>query len=326
MPSWIWTNAAIGRYYVNSGKAHEARRLADKFLSAQLKCGAWIVRFDFVGRDRHLRRTVAPNDSAYIAANCLLRVFRECGDDKYLDSSQRCAAWIMEYGCCHDLVYPGYDYDRGVWDTSGNIVDTGFTADLFCSLYDITHQDKYCAFADRFITAYLKAFYKGGGVFAPALDRNGNHIGTGVFARGQAWALEGLIAYYRMTHDARIEGIIDDTVGYLLQHQRPNGAWHHVIRPGVLQWFSADDCKGTPVIAAAIDAWAVSKDSRSGEIRKAVAAAVQWCKVHTATEGDGRGGIFSWSPEGGIEPNASVAFVYANCYLGELLRRRKELL
>jgi hypothetical protein len=326
-PSWIWTNAAIGRYYFRRGRISELCELADNFLQLQLSSGGWVVRYDLKGKEGMLSQTVAPNDSAYICANTLLPAFLASGDEKYLFNSTRCADWIMKFAHKDFLIHIGYELENKRWDTSANIVDIGFTVDLFIKLYQINGDSRYFEFAEKFIKIYLQTFYKGGGYFSTAIDGSGNHRGTSVFTRGHAWALEGLIPFYNLTGDPKIKEIIDDVVLFMLKLQGANGSWLHNFRPGLLQLLSGDDCKGTPVLANALLRWAGCNTDLTRSIEDAVNKAIAWCVRNTATCGTGAGGIFSWNPEGAFAGKrmTAAACIYSNCYLLEIVKDAKEL-
>jgi len=326
-PSWIWTNAAIGRYYSRHVGSSELCILADSFLSVQLVDGGWIVRYDLKGPEGRLSQTVAPNDSAYICANTLLPAFISSGDIKYLHSAKRCAEWIMQHAQQDFLVYIGYELESRRWDKEANIVDVGFTADLFVKMYQVTGEGRYLDFAGKFLESYLETFYRGDGFFSAAVDGRKKHRGTGLFTRGHAWALEGLIPYYVVTKNTSIKKVIDDVVELLLKIQSHDGSWLHVYRPGLLQLLSGPDCKGTPVIAHALLRWAGCNKELGSCIENAVKRSVTWCMRHTATSGRGMGGIFSWNPEGAFagKSQTSAACVYSNCYLREIVADARNL-
>ncbi|ACL03029.1 hypothetical protein Dalk_1328 [Desulfatibacillum aliphaticivorans] len=326
-PSWIWTNAAIGRFTFNNGNHDQLLRLARNFIECQLATGGWVVRYDFKGRYGRLSQTVAPNDSAYICTNTLLPAYKVSKDEVFLNAACRCADWIMKEGHQGHLVHIGYEQENKCWDVSANIVDIGFTVALFVGLYKLTGEKRYKAFARSFIHVYLEKFYIGDGRFATAIDSEHNHRGTGFFTRGHAWALEGLIPYYDLTGDSNVADIIEDVVRFLIDIQNPNGSWLHLYRPGIFKLLSGDDSKGTPVIANALVRWSAYSGSLVNDIERAANRAVQWCVNQTATQGPGRGGIFSWSPEGAFagKTRVAVACVYSNCYLLEMVKHSKIL-
>ena len=70
----------------------------------------------------------------------------------------------------------------------------------------------------------------------------------GMFGRGQAWALEGLLPYYEVTKDARTAGAIETAVRTLLDNVTPDGAWPYNLSRKLM----GIDCKATPVIASAL--------------------------------------------------------------------------
>lgn len=318
LPSWIWTNAATVRAYCLVGKLEEAKALAEKLAARQQVCGGWIVRNDY--DKQGAIPMLAPNDSAYIANNAFLTLYKEMQDEQYLNIARRCADWIIETARPDGMVYVGYNMRDQKWNKNCVIVDVGFTGGLFSRLVEFTHEEKYLAFLKRFIERYIELFYlpqKHG--FCTSIDKN-DRLQGGMFGRGQAWALEGLIPAYKILKDKRIKLVIDDTIENLLRVQYSDGAWAYNLTKPLM----GNDCKSISVIAKDMMHWyEVTKDER---IRKSAEKALEWCRKHTVTESEAKGGIFSFCMEGAIVQNlyTSCAFVYASAYaieLQEMLRR-----
>lgn len=313
LPSWIWTNAALIRMYCRTGQIEKAKELADFVIEKQQVCGGWIVRNDY--DENGTVPVLAPNDSAYTANNGCLEVYLTTKEEKYLNSAKRCADWIIRTAKKDGMVYVGYDMKHECWQKGHNIVDVGFTAGLFSRIYEITGEISYKNFLKAFVETYIKLFYipekKG---FATSLDANDQQLG-GMFGRGQAWALEGLIPAYRVLKDAKIKQVIDDTVSTVLNAQSNDGGWaYNISRP-----FMGVDCKATPVLACSLLEW--EKYAKNASIlREAAVNAIKWTIKHTASDGKKVGGIFSYTVEGAIVHHmyTNTAFVYASAYAIEL--------
>lgn len=317
LPSWIWTNAAIVRMYCEVGDLKSGQSIAEQLLHLQKDCGGWIVRNDYTSTD--VIPVLAPNDSSYIANHAMLSIYKATGEEQYLESACRCADWIISSARPDGMVPVGYDMRRNVWQKH-NIVDTGFTAALFARLYELTKEPKYYDFLRRFAVRYIELFYifdkKG---FATSLNSNDQQLG-GMFARGQAWALEGLIPAYNVLQVESIRKVIADTISMLLRLQRADGGWaYNLTRP-----LMGEDCKGIAVIAKALMDW----DSvyPSDVLKNAAGRALEWCRRHTAKDGEARGGIFSYSMEGAVVHHlyTSTAFVYASAYAIEVENKLKQ--
>ena len=136
LPSWIWTNAALVRMYCKCGDINQAINIADRLITLQRPEGSWIVRFDYDSYG--VKPICAPNDSAYIANNALLELFLITNNKKYLDAAELCGRWIIKTARPDGLVYVGYNLNDYGWQKQYNIVDIGFTAALFCRLYQLT--------------------------------------------------------------------------------------------------------------------------------------------------------------------------------------------
>ena len=315
LPSWIWTNAALVRYYCLHNKIDDAIELGDLLLKLQDVSGGWIVRNDY--SDNGVIPQLAPNDSCYIALNCCLSLYEKTENKKYLASAIKCANWCISTADDSGIVYLSYNTMSKSWIKNSNIVDIGFTAGLFAKLYEITNDKKYYDFLKKFINAYIKLFYiEDKKCFCTSVVNNKQY--GGCFARGQAWALEGLIPAYVVLKDSRVKEIINNTIDTLLKTQNKSGGWpYNLSRP-----LMGEDCKGIPVIAKNILVW--NKIERKETYELSAKRAIKWCIKHTKIndENDGSfGGIYSYDVEGAIVRNlySSTAFVYSNAYALETL-------
>lgn len=314
LESWIWTNAAIVRMYVGQGRLNEGLKIGKILLSLQQQCGGWIVRNDYDSQGAI--PMIAPNDSAYIANNAILSLYQATGDRRFLASARHCADWIMAT-CREDgMVYTGYNTRDNRWDKNHIIVDVGFTGGLFANLYRITNNAEYKIFLEKFIKRYIELFYlsKFHG-FATSINKEDCPQG-GMFARGQAWALEGLIPAYQVLGDESIKDIIGSTIENLLHEQNKDGSWPYNLTRKLM----GNDCKGVPVIARSLMDWyKINNDRR---LLTAVSNAIDWCRKHTYNSGEATGGIFSFCTEGAVVKDlyTSCAFVYASAYAIEAVK------
>lgn len=312
LPSWIWTNAAIVRMNCSYGDLEVARRITDILVSKQQPEGGWIVRFDY--DDQGAVPIWAPNDSAYVANNACIEMYLATKEKKYLDAAELCARWIITTARSDGMVYVGYNMREGKWQTKHNIVDVGFTAGLFSRLFQITGKQDYRSFLDRFVSKYIELFYIPGKGFATSLDDHDQIMG-GMFGRGQAWALEGLIPYYALTRDEKTEEVINNTISTLLNSQSKDGGWPYNLTRKLM----GIDCKATSIIAVSLLKWYEIQPNRM-DCLSAAKKALGWCEKNTANSGASEGGIFSYCTEGAIVHNmyTSTAFTYSCAYAIEL--------
>ncbi len=312
LPSWIWTNAAIVRWYCTDGEIEKAKALGDRLIALQQECGGWIVRNDY-GKDG-VSPQLAPNDSCYIALSCCMELYKATGKDKYLHSAEQCAAWVMKTAREDGLVWFAFDTRKQEWVKNRNIVDTGFTAGLFARLYEVTGKKEYRAFLIRFIKKYIEVFYiPTEKCFSTAIDGNNKQYG-GAFGRGQGWALEGLIPAYRILKDESIRTVIKNTIETLLRSQTSNGGWSY----NLLKPLMGEDCKAVPVIARCLLEWnEIEQDER---LLISAKKALDWCVKHTAADSKAEGGIFSYTVEGAIVHHmyTNTAFTYGSSYALEV--------
>lgn len=314
LPSWLWTNAATVRLYCKKGEIEKAIELGEILKSKQLDCGGWIVRNDY--NVKGPIPVLAPNDSAYVANNAFIQLYKATQNEEYLNVAIKCADWIMDTAREDGLVWTGYDFKNKKWLKDYTIVDTGFTAALFANLVDITNKPKYKLFLEKFTDQFINLFYdESQKAFCTSLSSKNKQLG-GLFARGQAWALEGLIPTYKVLKTKRIESVIDDTILSILQKQSKDGGWsYNFSKP-----FLGQDCKGVAVIAKSLMDWNEIKPN--DQIINSSKKAIQWCANHTANKGEAQGGIFSFCMEGAVVHNfyTSTAFVYTSAYAIELYK------
>lgn len=316
-PSWIWTNATVVRLYCENGEVEKAIELGKRLADYQLDCGGWIVRNDYDAKGAI--PMLAPNDSAYVANNAFISLYNVTKELRYFNIARHCADWIIETARPDGLVYTGYNMRDKKWAKNNIIVDIGFTGGLFSKLVDLTGDEKYRYFLERFVMRYIELFYiseKNG--FCTSIGSN-DHRQGGMFARGQAWALEGLIPAYHILKSDFIKEIIEATIGNLIKQQCKNGGWPYNLTRKLM----GEDCKAVSVIAKDMMDWyAVTKNER---IKESADKALEWCRKHTAIEGEAKGGIFSYCVEGAIVKDiyTSCAFVYASAYAIELEKQLK---
>ena len=313
LPSWIWTNAAIVRF-LTSIDLKRAMKIGQKLLDLQLEEGGWFVRFDY--SESGAIPVLAPNDSAYIANHAMLQLYAATEDVKWLNSAEKCADWIIASARQDAMVWTGYNLEKNIWDKDKIIVDVGFTLGFFVKLYEQTQKTEYRNFAERFARTFIKLFYNPREqLFATSLDKYDRQQG-GYFARGQAWALEGLMPFFKLTQDLQVRRVIEAVAERLVQLQKPAGGWsYNFSKP-----FLGVDCKGTPVLAKALcdyNSLGIHKVPKS-----CVEKALQWCLKNTSSLGESKGGIFRYSMEGAIVHSlySETALVYSSIYALEVLK------
>lgn len=312
LPSWVWTNAALVRLYCGLDQVDHAKKIGDILLSQQLDCGGWVVRNDYTSRGAI--PVLAPNDSAYIANNCFVELYRKTKDSKYVKAAKNCADWIIDTAREDGLVWTGFDMETNTWLKEYVIVDTGFTAGLFANLYAISKEERYLSFLKKFTSRFIALFFDADkNNFSTSLNSDNKRHG-GVFGRGQAWALEGLIPAYKVlkSHDLKI--VIESVISYLIKKQHHDGGWAYNFSKPLL----GDDCKGIPVIAKNIMDW--HKIYPKSVYEASAKKGLLWSVNHTYNSGIATGGIFSFCMEGAVVHNfyTETAFVYSSAYALEL--------
>jgi len=220
------------------------------------------------------------------------------------------------------MVLTGYNMRDKVWSRQNIIVDVGFTAALFAklALLDTINQEKYRNFLNKFALRYIELFYSyEDHAFSTSIDKNDRQQG-GHFARGQAWALEGLIPAYRVCKDQHLRDVIQSTIDMLIKEQNKDGSWPYNLAHRLM----GNDCKGVSVIAKSMTEW--YKEEPNERMKCCAVKAYKWCVAHTSAEGEAKGGIFSFCTEGAIVQDlySTCAFAYSSAYAIELVKMLKD--
>lgn len=329
--SWIWGSGIVIRALLarwrdtgNENLRDHAEMSGKKLLDLQDDDGGFVVRWDYP-RDTEsgIERWRAPNDSAFLASNGLIHLYRVTNNSEYLRASIEVGQWILENALADDGKLAVGQCD-GNWDFSWLYVDAGFVIGLFRKLYEETGDPRWKSGGKRFFSWYVEhMFVEEDGLFIKTWRARGDNQYE-KYARGQGWALDGMIDASILLNDRSAEAIAVKLADTLVEHQRGDGGWNYLLdEPS-----SGVENKGTPVIAYHLAR--LGEQMNESKYTAAALRAIRWCEANQQLQFEaGYGGISSWSREGNIvgDRQATTAFGYANAYY--LLARNtlsKELL
>ncbi|MHB0929478.1 MAG: hypothetical protein ACYC3W_11370 [Candidatus Nanopelagicales bacterium] len=320
LPTWVWPSAIVAKSLMTVSESNNtAQSTANTLLRFQMKegpnTGAFAVRMDVSNyMSRGSSHWLAPNDSAYIAAKIMAPMFRLTGEPVYLKSALEVGKWIRSEGySSRGYLRHGYDIFTGKWEEGYHIVDMGFTGELFEELYTVTGDSIWKSELRRFLEQFLDLFDSGKGYLLTGIRTAGRPRRKFAFSRGQGWALEGLLAGWRILGEERIRSTINRVCELLVQRQLSSGAWaYDLVRPT-----TGEDNKGTPVIAYQL-LRAYKEMQFSHQLRDAAVRAIAWCErnQYRGPDSQARGGIVAVNEEGAITgaTNIRTAFPYASAY------------
>ncbi|WP_158307638.1 glycoside hydrolase family 88 protein [Haloarcula hispanica] len=316
LSSWIWCSGLAIRALVSewdrtsrSAYRKSAIRCGKKLLQLQHDNGAFTVRWDFPRNSpTGIQKWEAPNDSAFIAANGLLPLYRVTGESRYLDGAKDVAAWILDEGMrSNGQLGIGRSNE---WDFSWLYVDAGFTTDLFYRLYEIDGEERWRDACERFVKWFVDNLYDGNGSFKKTWYADGEDDRSS-YTRGQGWALDGLISAYQLLHNDQLRDIIEEVAMWVVDRQCDNGSWLYATDNS----HNGEDNKATPLLA--YELLRAEKVLDDATFLPTVRTAIQWCEdaQHYSDRG-GYGGIRAWNIEGTIvgNRNTTTAFLYGNAY------------
>jgi len=335
--SWVWSSAIVVKALLEEyalTKKEEyliiAKETGDALLGFQKQegpeAGGIMVRWD-VWQDSPtgIVPWLAPNDSAIIGSYAFLPLYQETKDTRYLEAAMKIGEWIIKNGMSEEgRLYAGYREDIGIWDKSWLYVDAGFAGTLFEGLYEITGEVKWKKTLKLFIDDFIKLFWCEDGYFYKNWTYP-NQKDRNIYARGQAWALDGLISAYKVLKEEKYLEKILACADYLVEHQNENGSWNYL-----LNIKDSGECnKGTPIIAYHL--FRLSNFTKKTEkYYNSARKAMEWCEAnqYKGSDTNAVGGIHAYNTEGCIVGvrNTDTIFTYANAYYilaRNLLRRTK---
>jgi len=336
MPCWLWSDAPVvsilldtiksGRYPEYRERMEQlAKGICEVFLNTQIldereeTYGAYVSRYRYYSRqDYSFQCLLGPNDTSFSIRWAILPMYGYTGDERYLRSAESGLNWVENVIKTKDFVPSHYYFENKRWEDRA-FVDTGFCVEGFQKYDEIMGSSRYAKLIDFTMKRYISQFKLDNGFFGQ------NYLpGTGVdfnlFSRGQAWALEGLLACVREGIDK--EGYLAEAIALadlIVANQNAAGSFSWSMgdyKPSEQIKEGTGDCeKGTAVLAwLLLELYLLcKKESFLTSARKAI----DWCSEHIKTDvAEGFGGIASASICSGITglPFLEVATGYANAF------------
>lgn len=336
MPCWLWSDAPVVSVLldtIRSGRYPEyqeqmeylARGICEVFLNTQIldeqeeSYGAYVSRYRYYShQDYSFNRLLGPNDTSFSIKWAILPMYEYTADERYLRSARLGLEWVEKVIRMMDFVPSHYYFEDKKWEDRA-FVDTGFCVEGFQKYDEITKSDRYTELIDFTMKRYIRQFKLDNGFFGQNY-RPEKGVDSNLFARGQGWALEGLLACIKEgvnkeEYLAQAESLAD----LIVANQNVSGSFSWSMGdydPSTQMKQDTGDCeKGTAVLA-----WLLmelylflKKESYLVCAKKAI----DWCSNHIKTDvREGVGGIAAAGICSGITglPFLEVATGYANAF------------
>lgn len=322
LDSWNWASsiciAALSEDTLSSETINIITRVAEKILTLQQEAdsemkGGWMIRRDVAEYLRNgFSSWYSPNDVAIAAYYTAATMTKLTGDTKWYEMARLAAQWIYDSGIGPNGLRIGWCLETRSWEDDMIYIDAGFTPTVFAWLYTQDHDSYWKSASCKIMDDLIHRLENGTPYFNKLwfLRKKPNYS---IFARGQAWFLEGLLPCIEITGRKDFVCRAKSLVNALINDQRNDGSWNYVIHGK-----DSHPCgKSVPVIGALL-----AKAGRILEMPKARIAAkraLEWCRQNiiseTGTLADG--GILSVSEEGLILPycrGVKCTVLYAAAY------------
>ncbi len=323
LPSWTWCSAEaikdlLEEYRISSEKPFLslAESSTQNLLKFQVKDGeeqgGFMVRWDY-WEDSPIGIVpwLAPNDSAFIGSYALLPMYVETGNKVYLESAIQIGEWIIRRGIDQNgRIYGGFRLDTKTWEKDWLYVDAGFTMTIFYGLWKVTHDERWRHYLRLITEDFINRFFSPKGYFYARWE-SPNFLRKIIFTRGQAWALDGIIAAYLGLKDPRYIETALHCSRFLTDRQKQDGSWNYHRNPPV-----GPCSKAIPILAYHfLRLYRICGDK---SLYQAARRSLDWCEKNQYRGSDPRalGGIHGQNEEGCIVGVRGVdnIFTYANAY------------
>ncbi len=324
--SWVWCSAAAVRALLSEWSRTGDRSvyqmavivgdaLRERQLTTGPNAGGVEVRWDLDasrGDSYGIVRWLAPNDTAFIASEAFLPLYDATGETAYLEAARRAATWISEKGMHRSgRLLVGCDAATERWDDSWLYVDSMFVAGLFAGLAVRDRDGPWQEVLRSTLDDAVRRFSLLNGLFAKTWCSS-VELDTVKWARGQAWALLGLLCAYEAVPTERWQARAIECADVLLCLQNRNGSWYYIMDDAG----SGECAKATSILAYNLTR--LFKVTGSSAYRQAAERALDWCQLHIYDGDDScaRGAITSHTTEGCIvgARNVNCGFLYSAAY------------
>ena len=338
MPCWLWSDAptvSVMLDTIKSGRFPEyhsrmeqlARDICEVMMNTQIldkkeeTYGAYVSRYRYYAHsDYSFNKLLGPNDTSFTVKWALLPMYEYTGEVKYLNSAELALDWVAQVSRTMPFVPSHYYFENKVWEDRA-FVDTGFCVEGFQKYDAIVSGDKYSELIKLIMDRYIAQFRLENGFYGQNYIP-GKGVDHNLFARGQAWALEGLLACVRGgINIAKYLKEAKSLADKLIKNQNMDGSWSWSLgdyEPDDETKAGSGSCEKATGVLAYMLVQLYLLDGKSEE-RYLLSAnkAIKWCETHMMLDREeGYGGIASESIASGITglPFLHTATGYANAF------------
>jgi len=338
MPCWLWSDAPTvsvmldtiksGRYPEYHAQMEQlARDICKVIMHTQIldkkeeTYGAYVSRYRYYAHsDYSFHKLLGPNDTSFTVKWAILPMYEYTGEGKYRNSAELALDWVAQVSRTMSFIPSHYYFESKVWEDRA-FVDTGFCVEGFQKYDALVPEGKYSELIKMIMDRYIEQFRLENGFYGQNYVP-GKGVDHNLFARGQAWALEGLLACVRGgINTAEYLKEAKSLADKLIENQNIEGSWSWSMGN-----YEPDDetkagtglCEKATGVLAYMLAELYILDGRLEE-RYLLSAkrAIEWCENHMMLDKEeGYGGIASESIASGITglPFLNTATGYANAF------------
>ncbi|MCB1120793.1 MAG: glycoside hydrolase family 88 protein [Verrucomicrobiae bacterium] len=240
---WMWGWGPSVRFLLEVSGQEAFSREREKLQTVAREIGECSLRhlwfepgtpFDQIALSRYLGGKTLPHgfqgaitfaDSLFLAGWAWLPLYERFGEKRYLDLTRQLVLASDEVMDGFEVIPHSYYVDSRDW-TPQTIDECGFGMEGYAEAYRTTRDPLFRTVGQRFLKQHIDLFEQPNGGWARRYNRlTGEFTYKTSHARGQGWAMEGLLAAYRLMSTAKNLERCRNMADNFVEHQREGGYW-----------------------------------------------------------------------------------------------------
>lgn len=240
---WMWGWGPTVRFLLDVSDQEAFLRQREQLQTVAREIGECSLRhlwhepgtpFDQIALSRYLGGQSLPHgfqgaitfaDSLFLAGWAWVPLYERFGENRYLDLTRRLVLASDEVMDDFEVIPHSYYVDSGEW-TPQTIDECGFGMEGYAEAYRTTKDPLFRTIGQRFLKQHIDLFEQPNGGWARRYNRlTGEFTYKTSHVRGQGWAMEGLLAAYRLMPTAKNLERCRNMADNFVEHQREGGYW-----------------------------------------------------------------------------------------------------
>lgn len=244
------------------------------------------------------KQCLSTADTNFLSGWAWIPLYETIGDIGYLNAAKELTLsterLVNEFG----IAPQDYIVNTETW-TDHVLDESGFTLEGIAEIYRVTNDEKYMKIGKKCMDLMIKEFQREDGLWERMWCRSARKsMPSEYMLRGLGWAMEGLLAAYRMIPDETYLNNAIKMADNVMSWQHSDGCWSFKMNQSIDKIGVGE--KGTALWSLLFyNLYNITKNNKHlNTARKAL----KWClsNQYYGMEKDARGGILGCSPQSGV--------------------------